>query len=328
MTRRSGPGRHDRAWLRFPVVAIAVICALMISGAGASSEPPGRQFDIAVYSPAMGRSIPLRILRPADSAPHPTLYLLNAVDGGEGAASWTDRTDAAAFFADKNVNVVIPLGGRASYYTDWRFDDPALGRNQWATFLTAELPPIINSMFATTGRNAVAGLSMSATSALDLAIQAPGLYQAVGSFSGCAQTSGPLAQAYVSSQLLGFGANPINMWGPPTDPAWAAHDPTLNAERLRGTALVISAGSGLPGPHETLDSPGINGNVGALIDRIGVGGVMESVVDQCTRQLTDRLGQLGIPAVVDFRPTGTHAWAYWQDDLHESWPLIGSAIGA
>lgn len=301
----------------------------MMSGASASSEPAtGRQFDIAVYSPAMGRSIPLRILRPRDSAPHPTLYLLNAADGGDGAASWTDRSDAAAFFADKNVNVVIPLGGRGSYYTDWQADDPVLGRNKWATFLTAELPPIINSMFATTGRNAVAGLSMSATSALNLAIQAPGLYQAVGSFSGCAQTSSPVAQALVSSQLLAFGANPLNMWGPPTDPAWAAHDPTLNAERLRGTALYISVGSGRPGPHETLDSPGINGNVGALIDRIGVGAAMESVVNQCTRQLADRLRQFGIPAAVSFRPAGTHAWAYWQDDLHESWPLIRSAIGA
>ncbi|GAA3184792.1 hypothetical protein GCM10020255_080840 [Rhodococcus baikonurensis] len=75
---------------------------------------------------------------PADtSAPRPTLYLLNGAGGGEDSATWEGRTDVLDFFADKNVNVVTPLEGAFSYYTDWQKDDPVLGRNKWQTFLTA-----------------------------------------------------------------------------------------------------------------------------------------------------------------------------------------------
>lgn len=284
----------------------------------------GRQFEVVVYSAAMHRPITVWVSHPG--APAPALYLLNAVDGGEDGGPWTARTDVAQFFADKPVNVVVPMGGRASYYTDWVSDDPVLGRNQWSTFLVHELPPLLEQHFEMTGRNAVAGTSMSATSALDLAIEAPGKYQAVGSYSGCPRTSDPVARAYVHSQLGIFGANAANMWGAPDNPAWSAHDPVLNADRLRGTALYISAGNGGAGVHDNLADPSIAGNAGKLADRLAVGGVMESVVNGCTRVLADRLAALGIPADVVFRP-GTHAWPYWQDDVHDSWPTFAAALG-
>lgn len=335
-----------RGLLRMAVGAWTVVCALVASPTVGFAAPPnpaglaaadgsavvavaplgGRQFAVTVYSAAMNRQIPLWVSHPNASAP--ALYLLNAVDGGEGGGAWTGRTDVASFFADENVNVVIPMAGRASYYTDWEHDDPVLGRSKWATFLTRELPPLLNAMFTMTGRNAVAGLSMSATSALDLAGHAPGLYQAVGSYSGCTRTSDPLVQAYIYSELAIFGANAANMWGPPGDPAWADHDPTLHADRLRGTQVYISAGNGLPGPHETPNAPGIDGNLGALVDRGVVGGAMEAVVNQCTRPLVDRLRALNIPVTVNMPPAGTHSWPYWQDDLHNSWPMLAAAIGA
>ncbi|WP_067540204.1 alpha/beta hydrolase [Nocardia crassostreae] len=167
---------------------------------------------------------------------------------------------------------------------------------------------------------------MSATSALNLAIEAPGHYQAVGAFSGCPRTSDPVARVYVQSQLSLFGGNAANMWGAADDPAWVAHDPVVNAERLRGAALYISAGNGAPGVHDTLGDPSIAGDAGRLADRLLVGGVMEAAVLSCTAALTDRLAALGIPATVVHR-AATHAWPYWQDDLHDSWPLFAAALG-
>ncbi|WP_306363552.1 alpha/beta hydrolase family protein [Nocardia sp. CC227C] len=284
----------------------------------------GRQFEVHVYSAAMNRTIPVWVSHPGH--PAPALYLLNAVDGGETGGPWTNRTDVAHFFADKPVNVIQPIGGHASYYSDWVADDPVLGRNKWSTFLIHELPPLLENHFGMTGRNAVAGTSMSATSALNLAIEAPGRYQAVGSYSGCPRTSDPMARAYVHSQLRLFGANADNMWGGGDHPAWAAHDPVLNAERLRGVALYISSGNGAAGVHDTLTDPSIGGDAGRLADRLLVGGGMESVVRSCTNSLTDRLAALGIPATVVHR-NGTHAWPYWQDDLHDSWPLFAAALG-
>ncbi|MFC4375207.1 alpha/beta hydrolase [Nocardia halotolerans] len=315
-------------------------CLLVLFGCGALVAPAasaqsgilevrplgGRQLEVVVHSAAMNRPITLWMSHPGAGAP--ALYLLNAVDGGESGGPWMRRTDVVDFFADKPVNVIVPIGGRASMYTDWQRDDAVLGSNKWTTFLTAELPPLLNERFGMTGANGVAGLSMSATSALNLAIAAPGLYRAVGAFSGCTQTADPLAQTLVRSQLAAFGADATNMWGGPGDPAWAAHDPVLHAERLRGTAIYLSSGNGVPGPHEALNDPSIAGNVGVLVDRLLVGGTMEAVVGSCSRPLAGRLAQLGIPADVRYRPSGTHAWPYWQDDVHDSWPMFAAALGA
>ncbi|MEV2224159.1 hypothetical protein AB0E01_30365 [Nocardia vinacea] len=42
----------------------------------------------------------------------------------------------------------------------------------------------------------------------------------------------------------------------------------------------------------------------------------------------DQLAAAGAPATVNLRPAGTHAWSYWQDDVHQSWPLFAAALGA
>ncbi|MFZ2178669.1 MAG: alpha/beta hydrolase-fold protein, partial [Rhodococcus sp. (in: high G+C Gram-positive bacteria)] len=121
-----------------------------------------RRLTVHVYSAAMDDVIPLEVIRPADSSvPRPTLYLLNGAGGGEDSATWQARTDVVSFFADKNVNVVTPVGGAFSYYTDWKQRDPVLGLQKWTTFLTRELPPIVDATLGTTGMNAIVGLSMS-----------------------------------------------------------------------------------------------------------------------------------------------------------------------
>lgn len=288
-----------------------------------------RTVIVHVWSAAMDRVVPLRVRTPADtSVPRPTLYLLNGAGGGEGKATWDARTDIDEFFADKNVNVVTPLDGSFTYYTDWERDDPALGRNKWTTFLTQELPPIVDETFGTTGVNAIAGLSMSGTSVLSLAIEEPSLYEAVGAYSGCAETSTELGQLYVRTVVESRGeADVENMWGPLDGPGWVANDPYVNAEKLRGIDLYISSATGLPGPHENLGARSVEGDPGLLLNQIVVGGVIEAAVNDCTHRLASRLDELGIPATFEFRSRGTHSWGYWQDDLHASWPMIAGSIG-
>lgn len=280
-----------------------------------------RQYTLAVHSASMNRTLPVQVIRAADtSVPRPTVYLLGDL--------WLDKTDVADFYRDKNVNVVIPIGGAYTYYTDWRADDPVLGSNKWTTYLTQELPPLIDAELGANGNNAIAGISMAATSVLSLAIAAPQRYQAVGSFSGCAQTSDPLGQAFVRALVEGRGrGNTTNMWGPPNDPAWAANDPFLHAEKLRGTEIFIANGSGMPGPHDTLESQDIEGDPIKLIDRYAVGGLLEASTNMCTQRLTAKLTALGIRHEFKFRMDRTHAWAYWQEDLHDSWPLFARALG-
>ncbi|MFE9784695.1 alpha/beta hydrolase [Nocardia salmonicida] len=315
------------------VVAVAVVLAGLVVGAPAGAEPTARiedqrveadrTIDVGVYSPAMDIVTRVRVLRAADpNAPAPTLYLLNGVGGGSDG-NWLDRTDVVEFFKDKQVNVVIPFGGAGSYFADWRTDDPVLGKQRWTTFLTKELPPVIDKEFDGTGANAIAGLSMAGTSVFQLALAEPGLYRAIGSYSGCVRTSDPRGQAIVRTVVGSRLGNAANMWGPPTDPEWSDNDPYLHAESLRGTDVYISSGTGIPGPYDNIFA---QGDPMQMSMQVLFGAGLEAVTNLCTQQLRDRLQSLGIPATVDMRPNGTHSWGYWEQDMHKSWPVFEAAL--
>ncbi|MFE3002652.1 hypothetical protein ACFXG4_47770 [Nocardia sp. NPDC059246] len=83
----------------------------------------------------------------------------------------------------------------------------------------------------------------------------------------------------------------------------------------------------LPGAAEALTGQPTLDQIVTKANQMVLGGMIEAATNSCTHQLADRLSALDIPAQVDFRPTGTHTWHYWQDDLHNSWPLLASALG-
>lgn len=288
------------------------------------SVADGQTRELSVYSPSMGRVIPVTVLVPRDqSRPAPVFYLLNGAGGGEDRANWGARTDYRQFFADKHVYVVTPQQGMFSYYTDWERDDPTIGRHKWETFLTRELPPVLATEFNTSGRNGIAGISMAGTSVLNLAARNQGMYQAVASYSGCAQTSDPLGQAYIRTLLEGRGnANPENMWGPYGGPGWLANDPYVNAHKLRGKTIYLSSYTGLPGEDESLSRVRSSQDAVGLLDQVVLGGGIEAAMNACTHLMAGRLAELGIPATVVFRGNGTHSWGYWQRELKASWPTL------
>ncbi|MGV9669598.1 alpha/beta hydrolase [Gordonia sp. NPDC003504] len=304
----------------------------------------GRRSLVSVWSPAMRTQVPMLVQSPANGNPSaPVMYMLNGSTGGEEGDDWTHATDANAFFAGKSVWTVTPIGGAASYYADWRRVDPAANFRfgvktnrplRWETFLTSELPRTFENAHGgwSPGRSrGISGISMSGTAVIRLAENHPGLYRAVGAYSGCADTASPLGN--LIARTVAFfpgGADASNMYGPPGDPEWAAQDPVINAHKLarRTPALWISAASGLPGAHDTLGDPHIRGNAGELASQVTIGGLDEAASQYCTASLTRRLSDLRIPAHVHFRPNGTHSWAYWQDEMHRSWPVFASALGA
>ncbi|MBF6353951.1 esterase family protein [Nocardia higoensis] len=289
----------------------------------------GRDYELDVYSAAMDTDVRVRVRAAADRRiPAPTVYLLNGISGGDDGGNWFEKTDVTTFLEDEQVTLVMPLGGEASYYADWHAEDPALGTQRWATFLTRELPPLVDDAFHGNGANAIAGISMAGTSVFQLALGAPGLYRAIGAYSGCARTSDARGRAIVNTVVRIRGGDPANLWGPPEDPRWAANDPYLRVEELRGTAVYLSAGSGLPGEHDTLDAPGTEGDLRKFADQLVIGGALEAIAADCARQLSDRLLESGIPATLELRRGGTHTWAYWAEDFRRSWPLLAAALTA
>ncbi|MTE17236.1 alpha/beta hydrolase [Nocardia aurantiaca] len=330
---------RNRTALRTAAVALtAALSAALAVGTGSADQDKapavtsvtkdGRTWHLKVYSAAMDKDITVDVQRPVDeSQPAPNLYLLNGLDAGEGTASWNAQTNALGFLADKQVNVIQPIGGRGSYYADWQQSDPQLGLNKWQTFFTQELPPLLDTTLGATGVNALAGLSTSGTSVLQLAEAKPGLWKSVAAYSGCAQISDPMGRQFVKLAVETWaGGNTNNMYGPADSPLWAANDPVVNAEKLRGTQLYISSGSGIPLMRDveyyTKSSPGIQGDV-----NLALGMIIEGAVNSCTHNLQAKLDSLNIPATYQFDPVGTHYWPYWEAALHNSWPMMAASMG-
>ena len=101
---------------------------------------------------------------------------------------------------------MIPMAGAYSYYTDWVKEQKNLqgggGIQKWETFLTKELPQGIEPALKANQDKRALGLSMSATSVLNLAQHNPGFYDSIGSFSGCAATTTGLAPEFINITVV------------------------------------------------------------------------------------------------------------------------------
>ncbi|MFC0313438.1 alpha/beta hydrolase [Gordonia phosphorivorans] len=280
--------------------------------------------DLEIKSAAMNGTVPVTVLSPSGSAPRGTLYMLDGADAGDEVSDWITKGGAAEFFAGRNVNVVLPAGGAGSFYTNWTRTDSALGKPQWETFLTEELPKVIGEQFGSNGRNAVMGLSMGGQSAFALATRHPELYRGVASLSGCPPVSEPANEAYVRTTVAKGGGNADNMWGRTGNKKWKAHDPSLRLEALRGKAIYLSAGSGAVGPMDiTMKRDPKDGPADA---QIAAGSALEVGAYRCSLQFAAQLSSAGINFTPGFRLIGTHNWAYWKRDLPEAWAVLGPAI--
>lgn len=280
---------------------------------------------VSVYSPSMNKVIVNDVYK-APGGGAPTLYLLPGIDGGDnldpgtsfapGSKSWFGMTDIQGFFGNKFVNVVSPLGGQFSWYTNW-VNDPS---KQYQTYMTRELPPVINAAYSTNGRNAVGGLSSTGGTAIDYAVQAPGVYQAVASYSGFPASSDPQAAQQISLTLMSGGASADNMWGPQGGPLWIAHDPSKNVNKLRGVAVYAAASGGGQGAVDKLPD-GFGNNF--------AGGLIEGIVADNTKRFADAAAAAGVPVNYVVRPQGTHTWGLFESEMQESWnTTIGPALGA
>ncbi|NKY31823.1 esterase family protein [Nocardia speluncae] len=281
-----------------------------------------RRIRLHIRSVAMRREIAIDTLVGTGPAPRPTLYLLDGVDGGP-TSGWLNEGGAAEFFADKPVDVVLTTGGTASLYADWIRVDAALGLNRWETFLTEELPPIVEKYLGSNGVRAIAGVSMGAQAAMMLTQRHQGFYRGVAGLSGCYSTADQLGRAVTVMTVASRGGNPENLFGPPASPEWRAHDSLLGAEKLRGTEIYLSVANGTPSGAAKMsigDSPEI------LAVLLGGGSLLEQGARLCTERLAARLGELGIPAVVDLLPEGMHSWPDFEVQLHRSWPTLSRAL--
>lgn len=265
------------------------------------------------------------------------MYVLQGAAGGEQDLNWVTKTDMIDFYLKKNVNVVIPMRGAFSYYTDW-VSDPASttdflrGPQKWETFLTKELPPVVEDYLHASNKRSVIGVSMSATSALLFAEHNPGFYHGVGSFSGCASTSDPLSYEFVRLVVNRGGSQPENMWGKQGGTTNKHNDALVHAQKLAGSHVYLSSATGVPGQLESVQRYMREGqDIVTALASAGItrteGGVIEAAANMCTHQLYHKLRANKVDVTFNNRNVGVHTWDYWNKDIHDSWAVLSRAMG-
>lgn len=275
----------------------------------------GRYEQWLIDSADMKRGITVEVYR-ATRPDAPFLYLLDGV--GSELPSGFMQWGAAEQFADQNVNLIIPTGGQGSMWADWNTQDPVLGISKWESFITRDLPRLVEPQVSTNTKRGVGGISMGAGAALSLATRHPELYRAVFGVSGCYSTDA-LGQILTRYTVESRGATLTNMWGEPGSAQWASHDALVNAEKLRGKAIYLSSGTGVANPGDWAD---YNNDAANFV----AGMALEQATGQCTRAADRRLRELKIPARVDHLPTGMHNWSYYSQQIPVAWNAIRGAL--
>src|SRR3954451_12923117 len=141
----------------------------------------------------------------ASDEPPGVLYLLHGLSDDD--TIWLRRTSIERYVAPLGLAVVMPQVHR-SFYTD-----EAHGNRYW-TFLTEELPALVESFFRLSRRREgtfVAGWSMGGYGAWKWALSRPERFAPAASLSGAVDVAGMQAQGEWRPDLMDqvFGTEPI-----------------------------------------------------------------------------------------------------------------------
>jgi diacylglycerol O-acyltransferase/trehalose O-mycolyltransferase len=329
MVHKHSPAVSRRAAFKVGGMFAAAAIGLGSAGAGTaaaasiSHRAPTGGFEEVNIPSGMG---PVKVqIQWAARGGNAALYMLDGLRARSDRNAWSFETDALQQFANDNVTLVMPVGGEASFYTDWLAPsniNKQKSTYKWETFLTEELPAYLETRGVSRTNNAVLGLSMGGSAALSLAAHHRDQFKAAASYSGYLNLSAPGMREAIRVAMLSANAYNVDaMWGPPWAKGWLLNDPFVFAKDLKGLPLYISAATGRPGPHDNPKSvtDHVNSASGIALETMSLGQ---------TRAFQIRLNSLGIPAQYSFPEVGTHSWRYWQDEIVKSRPMFLDALNA
>jgi S-formylglutathione hydrolase FrmB len=225
------------------------LAALAISGCGGSGESVTRY---ELESELAGRKLEQVLVEP-EGEPSLLVVLLHGRGGGahdllnEGALA-----EALDALGDRAPAVLLPAGGRSSYWHDRR-------DGRWGSYVLQEaVPAALDRLEGAAPRVAIGGVSMGGFGALDLARLAPGRFCAVGGHSPALWRTGgdtPAgafddAEAFERHDLLGAARRRPGLYGP--TPVWldvGEHDSFREATEALAASLSDAELHVWPGDH-------------------------------------------------------------------------------
>lgn len=241
-----------------------------------------------------------------------TVIALDGLRATSDMSGWRHDTRIQGL-ANSGVNVVEPVGGLASFYTNWERASPGNKiryRYQW----TCRLDRIIEALDARSlavgpwGKYAMMGISMGGGSAMVYGAYHRARISHVFSMSGYVNLSAPLMREAIKVSLIdagvAAGVGPFDadaMWGAPWSSRWEANDALVQLPRMRGMKIRVAAGSAAWGRYNT---DAVNSVKGTPLEMVSLAQ---------SRSFEVAASLQGIPISTDFPNVGTHTWGYWED---------------
>ncbi len=231
---------------------------------------------IAVKSASMNKDVPVTVILPNSyhsMSELPVVYLLHGY--GDDNTAWDVKGNTGVLADQYNVILVMPDGGKNSWY----WDSPIDPTYNYETFVSIELISYIDSHYKTKAdrtARAITGLSMGGHGAMYLAIRHQELFGAAGSTSGGVDIR-PFPKNWGMSLRLGtIEEKPEN---------WENYTVTNMVHMLKPNALklIIDCGS-------------------------------EDFFFKVNCEFHDKLMEAKIPHEFYVRP-GVHNWDYWRNSI-------------
>ncbi len=304
--RRSVHKRLGRRIVAATIVASALVISLSSGVGDADAASLNR---ISVGGCGMPAS-PVDIwARPGN---YKTVIALDGLRATSDMSGWRHETNIARL-ADSGVNVVEPVGGLASFYTNWDTTSPG-NKIKYRYMWTCRLDRIVAALDARGlavgpwGKYAIMGISMGGGSAMIYGAYHRNRISHVFSMSGYVNLSAPTMREAVRLALIDAGVEagvgPFSadaMWGPPWSDRWQRNDALVQLPRMRGMKIRVAAGSAAWGRYNTDAVNSVKGTP------------LEAVALAQTRSFEVAAALQGIRITSDFPNVGTHTWGYWQD---------------
>ena len=253
----------------------------------AASLPTWPCFELDFFAETLGMSTSMTVILPQETSRQigmdgslregtPALYLLHGLSDDD--TIWTRRTSIERYVASLGIAVVMPQV-QQSFYAD-----EVHGLPYW-TFLTVELPALVDSFFRVSHRREdtfVAGLSMGGYGAMKWALREPHRFAAAASLSGALALSHPSERA---------------------DPDFAAL-----MQRVFGGGPTDGTGDDVIHLLRTVDP--------TALPSLYVGCGTDDFLFRANEYFVDTAAQAGVPVIARFGP-GDHDWEYWDREIQD-----------
>lgn len=276
-----------------------------------------------IESPAMRRTMEVQVMRAYNSAaPAPMIYLF---DGATAPSrnGWLRRGEIEKLFATEQVTAIMPTQASGSSYVDWTYEDSKIQKPMWETFLTKELPPLLEDPargLHFNGKRFIGGLSMGAGGAIRLANANPDMFHGAIGLSGCYSNSTPMGRFMVEAIANSVSADHTKLFGPGPNPMRERYDVVKNPAGLSNMPVYLFSADGYVTQRDidAYRTESLESLPGAVL--------LEIATFKCTHELDDALKARNHQQYkVVYQHGGVHDWTYYAEQMPFAWKYISEA---